>query len=552
MKIHSTQIHGGKAKEALLKGAYKAYRAVSTTLGSRGQNVVVHKNHQTRTLHDGYQVIRHINPKDPYENAGAEILKQAAYKQVQNVGDGTTAVTILGYEIAKETLKLTNSGINPMSLRAALEKGRDILVEEIQKHSTKVKTEEELINVATISSEDTHMGKIIGEVFHKHGLEAVIVPEEGVGETVVEHQEGMQIDTGYILPHFVTNPANMTANISDASIFVTDHTITNFDDLTPFLEKFLATGKRNIVFFVENMEGSALPLMIKNKMEGKINALVVKAPSFKTRDHLDDIAIATGATLISSDAGMSLRDVTPDDLGHARKVSSTDKSTVIMDGGGDTKAVKDRISALKRQIKEADAEFDAEKAKERLARLTGGVYVIRVGGYTETEVDERKERADDAIRSTRAALEEGIVAGGETIYLKIQSALTIDYEADQEIEYSDIEDPYQDITVNGFLLNARKETEEYAYRILTEALKAPFNKLIENAGYNSGQLLERLSREQKGYGVDVTDGEIKDMFKAGIVDATKISTQAITNAVSVAISIITADCIVNEVQELDK
>lgn len=523
---YSKEIHGIKAREKLLKGAWRVNRAVSTTLGIRGKNIVTWQPHRTKLLHDGLKVSETVNPKDPYENAGAEIIKQAARQTVESVGDGTSVSVLLGYSIMEEALKVTNAGINPMSLRQGLEKGRDLLIKRIKELSVPVKTKEQKIQVATISSEDEQMGRLIGETYEKSGVDAVITAEEITGpDTFLDHQEGLQIDSGYKTEYFVTNPDNMTASVSNANILVTDYKLDDVFEIQPLFIKMNEAKPpvRNLVVIAEDIEGMVLVNLINNKMTGKANFLAIKAPSFNMKNILQDIATVVGAKFISSDAKMKLKEIQMSDLGKADKVVSTKDATTIRGGAGDPKKIKERIESIKNQIKEEEKEFDKEKLRERLAKLTGGVYVIRVGGHTEVEAEERRERADDAIRATKAAIQEGIIPGGEVIFL----------EAMKVLEPTD-------------------ENEDYAYRILKNALYKPFKKLIENAGEDAGKFLAYLESKPFGYGVDITTLEIKDMLKSGIVDPTLVAITAIQNAVSVAVSMTTSDGIVAEYDEKGK
>lgn len=525
MKKYSKQKRGRQARKLLLSGAKSVFDMVGTTLGARGRNVVLWKFHQTKSLHDGVKVAQEVNPKNPFENAGAEIIKQAAQRQVDVVGDGTTVAVVLGYAIASEAEKIVESGINPMALRSGLEKGRDILVEEIKKLSKPIKAKQQKIEVATISSEDEELGKLIGETYHRAGVDGVVMSEQITGpDTYVDHQEGVQIDAGYRTEWFITNPAARTASVSDPKILVTDYKLDDVFKLLPLLKNVIEVNTiRNIVVIAGEIEGSVLATLVKNKAEGRWNALAVKAPSFHQKEILQDISIVTGAKFVSKDAGVSLKELTIDDLGDAERITSTKDATVIIGGGGKKKAVKERVASIRKMIKEEDNEFNVEKLKERLAKLTGGVHVVKVGGQTEIEAEERNERADDAIKATKAAIEEGIVPGGEIVFLAIMDKL-----------------------------KPENENEEYAFRILRKALTKPFEKLVENAGLNAGKMMALLQGENFGFGVDVSDGEIKHMVKEGIVDPALMASEAIRNGVSTALAIITSDGIVAEIEEEKK
>ena len=520
---HSLEIHGIKAREKLLKGAKRVNRSVSTTLGIRGRNVVTWQPHRTKLLHDGLKVSETILPKDPFENAGAEIIKQSARQTVQNVGDGTTVTILLAYSIMEEALKITNSGINPMALKSGLEKGKDLLIKRIKELSKPVTTKEQKIQVATISSEDKDMGQMIGETYEKAGIDAVITAEDSVGETFIDHQEGLQIDSGFKHELFVTNPKNMTATLNKTRVLVTDYKMNDIFELVPLLDLMVSQNERSLVIIAEDIEGNVLATLIKNKLEGKMNFLAIQAPSYQKEKFLQDIAVVVGAKFITSSAKFDMKKLTLDDLGYAERVTSTKDATVIVGGGGKKADVKERTDSLREQLKEEENDFQKEKLKERLSKLTGGVFVCKVGGHTEVEAEERRERAEDSILATRAAIQEGVVPGGEIVFLE---ALKV--------------------------LEPTNEDEDYAYRILKRALKKPFEKLVSNAGLDSGELIAKLNGKKFGHGVNVESGEIVDMVKEGILDPTKVSIEAIKNGVSVSISLITSDVVVAEVEDEKK
>jgi chaperonin GroEL len=516
--IYSKAVFNEKARRLLIDGAREVYKAVSTTLGARGRNVVIHAQHHTKVIHDGVKTAQEINPKNPFKNAGAQILKQAAQRQVDTVGDGTTVAVILGYAIAKETLKIIESGINPMGLKNALVRGVDKIVDKLKKLSTPIKNVEEKIQIATISSEDKELGKMIGETYHKAGVDAVITAEQITGsDTFIDHQEGMQINSGYKSEWFITNPKSMTATVTKAKILVTDYKLDNIHDLLPLINNMIEKSERNLVVIAEDIEGSMLASLITNKMKGSLNCLVLKAPSYDRDNVLQDIAVTIGANFISKESTTpeKFKELKIEDLGYADRVTSTKDATVIVEGGGNKKEITERIKSIKNQIKEEDNEFKKEKLKERLAKLTGGVYVIKVGGATEIEAEEKYERADDAIKATASAIEEGIIPGGEIAFLGIMNNV-----------------------------QSENEEEEYAYRILKRALERPFKKLVENAGYNSGVMMTKVNPE-KAIGIDVTTGEVVNMYEEGIIDPTKVATEAIRNAISVANAIITSDGIIS-------
>lgn len=524
MKIYSKHQYKEEARNSLLRGADQVYNAVAPTLGAKGRTIVLWKSEETKTLQDGVNIAKKVNPEDPFENAGAEILKQAAHRQVAAVGDGTTVTIILGFQLAKEAQKIINSGVNPVGLKDSLEKGRDLVLAEIEKAATPLsqKDSDEIKYIATISAKEKRLGEMIGDIYAKHGKSAVIVPETGGFETEVEHQDGMRLNAGFAHPYFATNPQTGMANQADTYTLVLDYHLTQIIDLNQLLTEVKKSGK-GLTVFVKELDADPLALFLQNKLSGKLRVSVIKVPSFKSRETLEDIALATGAKLISQEAGMALKDIKFEDLGFAAAVQATDKTTIIIDGAADEKLIKARVKQLKKEEKEADSPFEAEKARERLARLTGGVYVLRVGGSSEVEIEERKERADDAIRATFAALERGYVPGGEVVYLDAVNSLKPETEAD-----------------------------EYAFRILSEALKQPFRTLMNNAGMDPGQMIERLSQiGDKEMGVDVKSGSLAKMVEVGIIDPAKALEEAIKNAVSVATQIITSEGIVAEFVEED-
>lgn len=519
---YSQSLYGTEARKKLLSGASQVNRAVGTTLGARGRNVVISKYHYTKLLHDGVKIAQEINPEDMFEYAGAEIIKQAARRQVEVVGDGTTVTVVLAHAIAHEALKIVESGVNPMSLRNGLERGRDLLVSAIQEHAKPLTTQKEKVQIAYISSQDKTLGDLIGETYHKAGIDGVITVDQAVGpETFIDHYEGVQIDSGYVTEYFITNPRNMTATVNDAYVLVTDYKLNDVYKILPLFKNVVEENKqRNVVVIAPEIEGSVLATLIQNKMKGQVNTLAVKVPTYQQDNILKDLAVVLGATFISKSAGFDLTEATIKEMGHADRITSTKDATVIVGGAGKKEDLEDRIEAIKMQKREEENEFNREKLSERLAKLSGGVYVINVGGQTETEIEEKAERADDAVRATRAAIEGGIVPGGEVIYLPIAD-----------------------------ILKSKNEDEDYAFRILKNALKKPFEKLVENAGMNSGEQMANLKRKDFGFGVDVTTGKIIDLAENGIVDPALVSIEAIKNAVSVAISIITSDVITVEKED---
>jgi chaperonin GroEL len=522
-KDNSTQVlFGDEARARLMQGVNLVTDATITTLGPRGNNVAIDKEWEHIVLHDGVSVASSVNPRDPFAKLGAKIIKEAAKKQRDEVGDGTTVVLSLAQAILKECLKIVAAGVNPMSLRPGLEKGAQKIIEEIRKYSRPIETLEEKREIATISAENAELGEMVANTLEDIGKDGVVTVEESKSaETNVEKQEGMQFAKGYISPYFITDPPTMTASLEDPYIFITDKNIANIMDYLPFLERFVKQS-RILVIIAQDITGTALASFIQNKIEGKLLTLCVRAPSFGVNQKaiLQDIAVLTGGTFFSEEAGFDPKDIQIEQLGRAKRISSDKEVTLIVGGGGQKGAIEERIGSIKTLLEKADGEFDKQKLRERIGKLSSGVAVIRVGGNTEVEMKERKERVIDAVSALRAAMTEGIVPGGEIIYLRAREALGAD------------------------------SVEQILYR----ALEKPFVTLTENAGLNSGQLLERLRSDPNGAtaGVDVIDGEIKDMISAGIVDPTKVAIEAVKNSLSVAIQVMTcgAAIVPDEVPEL--
>ncbi len=510
------------AQEKLVRGIDILHDAVSSTLGPQGQNVMIDNGYEVVVIHDGVKVARAIELEDAEENAGVRVLRQAANKQVQEVGDGTTAVVILGAAIIKECLKITATGVNPMSLRRGLEEGSEMLLKQLDTIAIPVKTLAQKIQVATVSAEDKRLGKIIGETVEKMGVDGVITVEESKGaDTYVEYQEGMQFDGGYISPYFVTNPDRMEATSEDCFILITDQAIVNWPDLLPLLERVLKITK-NLVVIAPDVTDSALASFIVNKVQGNLNVVCVKAPLFgeKQKEFLQDIAIMTGGTLISEATGQHFDTIEIKQLGRAARVTAVKDATMIVGGQGSKEEIKDRINAIQSQLDRAEgSDFEQVKLKERIAKLSGGVAVLKVGGETEVEMKERFERADDAVHATQAAVSEGIVPGGETAYFQARKIL------------------------NG------TDEKDLGYNILYKALERPFHILLKNAGMDAARFDTSLKGNE---GVDVIDGQVKDMIKSGIIDPVRIPKSAIKNAVSVAIQIMTTNVLITNKKEEKK
>lgn len=500
------------AREKLLKGINTLASAVATTLGPKGRNVAIDRKWGAPlVVHDGVTVAKEIDLEDPFENMGAQILKEAASKTNDLAGDGTTTATVLAQAICNEAIKQINSGVNPQELKNEIEESLKIVLKELEKLVKPISTDEEAEQIATISSANPVLGKLVAEAIKKVGTTGVVTVEEGHGfETTVDYKEGMEFDKGYLSPYFVTDSDKMEASIENPYILLTDANISKSADLVPFLEKFVNVSK-DLVIIAGNIEGEALAFLLLNKMRGSFNPLVIQAPGFgeRKKEMLEDIAVLTGGTVISADTGTKLSNVEISDLGRAKRVVAKKDSSIIVDGKGTSEALKDRISVIKAQLERTSADFDKEKLQERLAKLTGGVAVISVGAATEVEMKEKKERVIDAVAATKAAIEEGIVAGGEITLLSLSKGKGI----------------------------------------LFQALKQPFKRLMENAGIDYADARVLMLGGEYPKGLDVMDGQVKDLIKAGIIDPVKVTRSALQNAVSVAIMAMTTDVLITDLSE---
>lgn len=529
--------YGAEARKALLAGINKLADAVEMTLGPKGRNVALDRKWGAPSvIHDGVTVAKEIELQDPYENMGAQLVKEAASKTADVAGDGTTTATVLTRAIVKDGIELMNSGANPMVMKRGFHKAGDYIVEELKKIKKDIKLSD-AASVATISAGDPELGKIIAEALEKvGGKEGVVTVEEGRGlETTVEHKEGMQFDRGYASPYFSTDMEKMVAEVEDPYILITDKKITAVADLLPFLEKFVKVSK-NLVIIADEVEGEALATLVVNKIRGTFNALVVKAPGFgdRRKEILEDIAILTGGTVVSEEIGKKLESVEVEDCGRADKVWADKENTSIIGGKGKKADINARIEQIKRQIKENTSEFDKEKLQERLAKLSGGVAVINVGAATELELKEKKERVNDAVSATKAALEEGIVSGGAIALLSIGQKMKPE-------------------ALKGVKLN---KDEKGGFNIVKKAIEQPFKRLMENAGLDAGQLINKARQvSTKGMGFDVLKTESVetaqpvDMVKVGIIDPLKVVRTAVQNAVSVAAMILTTEALITDIPE---
>ncbi len=528
-------IFADEARQRLKKGIDILAKAVATTLGPKGRNVALDRKFGAPSItHDGVSVAKEIELQDPFENMGAQLLKEAATKTNDIAGDGTTTSTVLAHAIVTEGMKALAAGANAMLLKRGIEKAAKKAAEHIKSEAIEIKTKEQMAHVAAISAQDTYIGELIAEVFEKVGNDGVITVEESKGlEFETEYVEGMQFDRGYISPYFITDPENMEAVVENPYILVYDKKISAAQDLVPLLEKLLQIGKRELVIIAEDVEGEALATLVLNKLRGILNVLAVKAPGFGERRKamLQDIAILTGAQLISEETGRKLEGVTIDDLGQAEKVVSTKEDTTIIGGKGDPDMIKARIEQIKAEIERATSDYDREKLQERLAKLAGGVAIIRVGAATETELKEKKHRVEDAVSATRAAVEEGIVPGGGVALLNAIEAL-----AD---------------------LKGDNEDEQMGINIVRKALSVPMRLIAENAGVDGSVVVERVKRLQaeknnKRIGYNVLTEKYEDMVEAGVIDPAKVTRGALENAASIAGMILTTEALITEVPEEEK
>jgi chaperonin GroEL len=528
-------VFGESARRSLKIGVDKLADAVSTTLGPKGRNVALDKKFGAPTVtHDGVTVAKEIELDDPYENMGAQLLKEAATKTNDIAGDGTTTATVLAQAIVNEGLKNVAAGANPMLLKRGIEVATDHVAKAIRGMATPIETKEEIAKVASTSAQDTEIGNLIAEVMDKVGRDGVVTVEESKGlEFETEYVEGMQFDRGYISPYFVNNPDSMEAVIQEPYILIYEKKISAAQDIVPVLEKLLQIGKRELVIISEDVDGEALATLVLNKLRGTLNVLAVKAPGFGDRRKamLQDIAILTGGTVISEETGRKLETVTLQDLGRAGKVVSTKENTVIVDGAGEEKAIKGRIEEIRREIDNSTSDYDREKLQERLAKLSGGVAVIRVGAATETELKEKKHRVEDALSATRAAVEEGIVPGGGVTLINAISAL------------------------DGVRLE--NEDENTGIQIMRKALEAPMKKIAQNAGVDGPVVIQEVRRQQKAkknnrIGYNVITAEYVDTIDAGFPDPAKVTRGAVENAASIAAMILTTEALITDVKEEGK
>ena len=524
-----------QARASLKRGVDKLADSVSTTLGPKGRNVALDKKFGAPTVtHDGVTVAKEIELEDPYENMGAQLLKEAATKTNDIAGDGTTTATVLAQAIVNEGLKNVAAGANPMLLKRGIEAATEAIAQHILEQATPISTKEEIAQVASVSAQDAEIGNLIAEVMDKVGKDGVVTVEESKGlEFETEYVEGMQFDRGYISPYFVNNPESMEASIDEPYILIYDKKISAAQDIVPILEKIVQIGKRDLVIVSEDVDGEALATLVLNRLRGMLNVLAVKAPGFGDRRKamLRDIAVLTGGTVISEETGRKLESVALQDLGRAAKVVSTKEDTVIIDGAGDEEAIKGRINEIRNEIDASTSDYDREKLQERLAKLAGGVAVIRVGAATETELKEKKHRVEDALSATRAAVEEGIVPGGGVALVNAIAAL-------DSVKLSDPD-------------------ENTGIQIMRKALEMPMRKITGNAGMDGSVIIQEVRRAQKSkknhrIGYNVMANDYVDMIEAGIPDPAKVTRGAVENAASIAAMILTTEALITDVPEDEK
>jgi chaperonin GroEL len=521
------------ARRSLKAGVDALANAVKTTLGPKGRNVALDQKWGSPTVtHDGVTVAKEIELEDPFENMGAQLLKEAATKTNDVAGDGTTTATVLAQAIVTEGLKNVAAGANPMLLKLGIEAGRDAIVQAIKDMATPITDKTSIAQVATISAADPVIGDLIAEVMDKVGKDGVITVEESKGLAFeTEYVEGMQLDRGYLSPYFVTNPERMEAVIEKPYILITDKKISSAQDIVPILEKLVQTGKRDLVIIAEDVDGEALATLVLNKLRGMFNALAVKAPGFGDRRKamLRDIAVLTGGQVITEELGRKLETATLDDLGQVDKIVSTKETTTIVGGSGESEAIQGRINEIRAEIDASTSDYDSEKLQERLAKLAGGVAIIRVGAATETELKEKKHRVEDALSATRAAVEEGIVPGGGVALINAVSSLdSIELQGDAAT----------------------------GVNILRRALEEPLRMIAANAGMDGPVVIDRvrmLHGEGKlTTGYDVLANEYVDMLQAGIIDPAKVTRSGVENACSIAAMILSTSALVTDIPDNEK
>ncbi|MBM6724748.1 chaperonin GroEL [Pseudoflavonifractor phocaeensis] len=520
--------YGEEARHALERGVNQLADTVKITMGPKGRNVVLDKKFGAPLItNDGVTIAKEIELDDPFENMGAQLVKEVSTKTNDVAGDGTTTATLLAQAIIREGLKNLAAGANPMVMKKGISKATNAAIEAIKANSQKVNGSDDIARVGTVSSGDETVGKLIAEAMEKVSHDGVITVEESkTAETYSEVVEGMQFDRGYITPYMVTDTEKMEAVLDDALILITDKKISNIQELLPILEQVVQSGKKLLVI-AEDVEGEALSTLIVNKLRGTLNVVCVKAPGFgdRRKEMLEDIAVLTGGTVITADMGYELKEATMDMLGRARQVKVSKENTIIVDGAGSSEAIKNRANQIRSQIETTTSDYDREKLQERLAKMAGGVAIIRVGAATEVEMKEKKLRIEDALNATRAAVEEGIVAGGGTAYVNAVPAVEK-------------------------LLDSAEGDEKTGVRIIAKALTEPMRQIATNAGIDGSVVLENVKKAGKvGYGFDAYNETYVDMISAGIVDPTKVTRSALENAASIASVLLTTESLVADKKE---
>ncbi len=521
-------MRGDEARKALQAGVDALADTVKITLGPKGRNVVLDKKYGAPLItNDGVSIAKEVELPDPFENMGAQLVKEVSTKTNDVAGDGTTTATLLAQAMIHEGLKNLAAGANPIVVKKGMAKAVEAAVAEVKKQAKKVDGSNDIARVGAVSSGDEEIGKLIADAMEKVSADGVITIEESkTAETYSEVVEGMQFDRGYITPYMVTDTEKMEAVIDDAYILITDKKISVISDILPILEQLVQSGKK-LVIIAEDVEGEALNTLIVNRLRGTLNVVCVKAPGFgdRRKEMLQDIAVLTGGTVVSEEVGLELKTATIDMLGRARQVKVTKENTTIVDGAGDATAIKDRVGQIRNQIAVTTSDYDKEKLQERLAKLAGGVAVIKVGAATETEMKEKKLRIEDALNATRAAVEEGVVAGGGTIFVNVIPAVEA-------------------------LLNTVEGDEKTGVQIIAKALEAPIRQIAANAGLDGSVILEKVRASGKnGYGFDAYKEEYCDMVSAGIIDPAKVTRSALENAASVSAMVLTTESLVADKPE---
>ena len=516
-----------KARQSLKKGIDKLAQAVKITLGPRGSNVILDKGFGSPLItNDGVTIAKEIELEDKTENLGADVLKQAAEKTNDVAGDGTTTAIVLAWSIITAGLKNVTAGADALSLKRGIDKAVKVVIKELKDISQKVETHDEIANVGSISADDKEIGSMIADIFDEVGKDGIITVEEsktlGLSKEIVK---GLQFDKGYISPYMITDSEKMESILENPYIIITDKKITNIQEILPLLDKIVQSGKKDLLLIADDLSGEALATLILNKLRGTFNLVAVKTPGFgdNKKELMEDIAIITGSKIISEEIGLKLDKAELDDLGNARRVVINKDNTTIVEGGGDAENIKNRMKQIKKQIELVDSDFDKEKLEERLAKLSGGIAVMKVGAATEVEQKEKQHRVEDAVRATKAALEEGVVPGGGIALLRCTKNL-------ESIDLHDID-------------------EKVGVDIILRALEEPIRQIAENAGRSGEVVLEEAKKRKENEGFDVTKGEFIDMFKVGIVDPAKVTRSALENAASVASMLLTTKVVVTDIPE---